>query len=121
MSMNNQQQLLQLSAKLYQLLEDVPKGEEREAFLEEIDRLLEERGQVLEALRDENDQFDQENKVHGMLVELDKGIRERLDLVMQAVKKDMKNLQTSKQKEKQYINPYSSVRVIDGKYYDKKK
>ena len=119
--MNNQQQLLQLSAKLYQLLEDVPKGEEREAFLEEIDRLLEERGQVLEALRDENYQFDQENKVHGMLVELDKGIRERLDLVMQAVKKDMKNLQVAKQKEKQYINPYSSVRVIDGKYYDKKK
>lgn len=119
--MNNQQQLLQLSAKLFQLLETNPNGDERDAFLEEVDRLLEQRGQVLEALRDENYQLDKENKVHGLLIELDKGIRDRLDLVMQAVKKDMKNLQMAKQKEKEYINPYSSVHVLDGKYYDKKK
>ena len=119
--MNNQQQLLQLSAKLFQLLETNPNGDERDMFLEEVDRLLEQRGQVLEALRDENYQLDKENKVHGLLIELDKGIRDRLDLVMQAVKKDMKNLQMAKQKEKEYINPYSSVRVLDGKYYDKKK
>lgn len=119
--MDKQQQLLQLSAKIFQLLETIPNGDERDEFLEEIDRLLEERGQILEALRNENVRFEKENKVHGMLIELDKGIRDRLDLVMQAVKKDMKNLQVAKQKEKEYINPYSSVRVLDGKYYDKKK
>lgn len=119
--MDNEQQLLQVSAKLFQLLENIPKGEQREGFLVEVDLLLEQRGKVLEALRDENVQFTKENKVHNMLIDLDKGIRERLDLVMNAVKTDMKNLQTAKQKEKQYINPYSSVRVMDGKYYDKKK
>lgn len=119
--MDNEQQLLQVSAKLFQLLEKVPKGEQREEFLVEVDLLLEQRGKVLEALRDENVHFTKENKIHNMLIDLDKGIRERLDLVMQAVKNDMKNLQTAKQKEQQYINPYSSVRVMDGKYYDKKK
>lgn len=119
--MDNQQQLLQVSAKLFQLLETVPKSEQRDEFLVEVDRLLEQRGKVLEALRDENVQFSKENKVHNMLIDLDKGIQERLELVMQAVKTDMKHLQTAKQKEQQYINPYSSVRVMDGKYYDKKK
>lgn len=119
--MDNQQQLLQLSAKLYKLLETVPKGEQREEFIDEVNELLDERGLVLEALRDENYKFDQANKVHGMLIDLDKGIRERLDIVMDAVKADMKNLQTAKKNEKQYINPYASVRVMDGKYYDKKK
>lgn len=119
--MENQQQLLQISAKLYQFLETVPKGEQRDDFIQEIDRQLNERGKIIELLHEEGLELDSQNKIHAMLMELDKGIRERLEIVMQAIKLDMKNLQTSKKNEKQYINPYASVRVMDGRYYDKKK
>lgn len=119
--MDNQQKLLQLSAKLYQFLEDVPKGEQRDKFLQEVDRLLDERGKVIVLLNQEGVRFDSQNKIHNMLIELDKGIRERLDFVMEEVKKDLKILQSAKKNEKQYSNPYSSVRVMDGMYYDKKK
>ena len=119
--MDKQQQLLQLSAKLFRFLENVPKGEDRDVFLTEVSRLLDERGQVLKSIHDEDIKMDSENEIHGMLIELDKGIQVRLNAVMEVVKRDMKNLQTAKKKEKQYNNPYSSVGVMDGRYYDKKK
>ncbi len=119
--MDNLQKLLQISAKLFQLLETVPKGEKRDEYIEEINRQLDDRGKLVEQLKKEEFEFETDNKLHGTLFELDKGIRERLGQVMQAVKEDMKILQTSKKKEKQYLNPYSSVRTMDGMYYDKKK
>lgn len=119
--MDKQQHLLQVSAKLFRHLESIPNGEERDEFIKEIDRQLDDRGKILDSLHQEGFQIDPQNKIHSMLIDLDKGIRERLELVMQKVKKDMKNLQSAKKNEKQYINPYSSVRVMDGMYYDKKK
>lgn len=40
---------------------------------------------------------------------------------MEVIKMDMKNLQKTKKHEKQYVNPYANVQVMDGMYYDKKK
>lgn len=120
-NIDTQQQLLQVSAKLFKFIESVPSGEKRDDFIKEIDHQLEERGKILEGLGKGGFRINPQNKIHSMLIELDKGIRARLEFVMQEVKKDMKNLQSAKKNEKQYINPYSSVRVMDGMYYDKKK
>lgn len=119
--MDNLQRVLQLSAKLYQFLEAGTSVEQRDDFIKEIDRQLDERGKALKQLLDEGFQIDSQHKVHAMLIELDKGIRDRMDNVMNAVKSDMKTLQAAKKNEKQYLNPYSSVQVMDGMYYDKKK
>lgn len=60
------------------------------------------------------------DKSHATLIDLDKGIHERLNLVMAEIKHDMKDLQNQKKNEQQYMNPYSNVRTMDGMYYDKK-
>lgn len=119
--MDIQQQLLQVSAKLFQFLESIPSGDRRDEFIKEIDYQLDERGKLIKTFQDEGYQINPQNKIHLMLIQLDRGIQERLDLVMLEVKNDMKTLQSAKKNEKQYINPYSSVRVMDGMYYDKKK
>lgn len=119
--MDTLQQVLQISAKLLKHLNEIPKGEFRSVYIDEINRILDERGALIEKLRLEGFQMDTGNKIHGTLAQLDKAIRERLDDVMKLVKLDMKDLQNSKKNEKQYMNPYSSVQVMDGMYYDKKK
>ncbi|RTQ94277.1 flagellar protein FliT [Lysinibacillus telephonicus] len=119
--MENIQQLLQISAKLFKHLSEIPKGEERSEYIEKINLMLDERGVIIKKLRLEGFVIEDNNKLHETLAQLDKGIRERLDTVMQAVKQDMKDLQNSKKNEKRYMNPYSSVQVMDGMYYDKKK
>ncbi|MCM3389775.1 flagellar protein FliT [Ureibacillus chungkukjangi] len=119
--MDNTQKLLQISAKLLKHLSEIPKGEERSDYIDEINFMLDERGALIEKLSQEGFVMDANNKIHDTLAQLDKGIRERLDDVMSLVKQGMKDLQNSKKNEKQYMNPYSSVQVMDGMYYDKKK
>ena len=115
------QQLLQVSAKLYQHLTDIPKGEERDDYIEKINTLLDERGACIQALQAVGFKVDRSNRIHQTLAELDTGIRERLEEVMAAVKEDMKELNSAKKHEKQYINPYSNVSTMDGRYFDNRK
>ncbi|MEK4228446.1 flagellar protein FliT [Solibacillus sp. FSL H8-0538] len=119
--MSQVQQLLQVSARLYQHLSEIPHSDQRDAYIETINIMLDEREGIIYMLREEGFLVDTTNRAHTTLVELDKGIRERLSKVMDAVKHDMKDLQNQKKNEKQYMNPYSDVRVMDGMYYDKKK
>ena len=118
--MDNLQQLLQISAKLYQHLTEISADEDRDVYIEKIHSLLDERGILIGNMQKNGFQVDLTNKSHSMLVELDKGIRERLDKVMKAIQLDLKGLQNAKKNEKQYMNPYANVQVMDGRYYDKK-
>ena len=118
--MDDLQHLLQVSAKLYQHLTHLPKEAEREEYIEKVNGLLGERGEVMEQIKSVGFIFDNENKSHVMLAELDKGIRERLKSVMELIKSDLRELQVTKKNEKLHLNPYSSVAVMDGRYYDKK-
>ncbi len=113
-------QLLQASANLYKLLGDIPKGEDRDDYVDTINTMLDKRETIIKGLRQEGFQFDEQNRIHRTLLELDNGIKKRLAAVMDAVKQDMANLQKTKKSEEQYFNPYANVRVMDGMYYDKK-
>lgn len=115
-----EQLLLRVSATLYEHLGSIPKPDDRDAYIETIQSLLDERGTIIHDLQQNNFTFNPSNKMHAMLAELDKGIKSRLTTAMTTVKSDLKNLQNAKKNEKQYMNPYSSVRVMDGMYYDKK-
>lgn len=114
------QQVLQVSAKLYQHLTTLPKEEQRDEYIEKINALLDERGILIETMQQDGFRIDLNDKSHIMLAELDKGIRERLSNVMKSIQEDLKDLQNAKKNEKQYLNPYASVQVMDGRYYDKK-
>ncbi|MFJ8102468.1 flagellar protein FliT [Lysinibacillus sp. NPDC096212] len=114
------EQLLQVSANLYKLLGEVPNSEERDSYIDNINIMLDKRGIIIKRLEEENFKFDAQNRVHNTLLELDNGIKQRLAVVMDAVKQDMANLQKTKKSEEQYFNPYGNVRIMDGMYYDKK-
>lgn len=115
------QQVLQVSARLYELLGNTTPEDERDVTIEKINELLDQRGVEIQKLQQLGFVMDTTNKSHVLLAELDKGIINRLNAVMSVVKQDLKNLQNSKKNEQQYMNPYSNVRVMDGMYYDKKK
>lgn len=114
------QQLLQVSAKLYQHLDHLPKSEDRDEYIEKVHLLLDERNTIVIELQNQQFVFDAENKIHRMAVELDKGIKERLNNVLVSIQEDLKTFQNAKKNEMQYVNPYASVQVMDGRYYDKK-
>ncbi|WHP39929.1 flagellar protein FliT [Lysinibacillus boronitolerans] len=112
--------LLQISAKLFEHLSVSPKSDNRDEYINTINYMLDKRGAIIEELMNDGFRFDEQNRIHRTLLELDNGIKKRLADVMDAVKQDMANLQKTKKSEQQYYNPYSNVRVMDGMYYDKK-
>ncbi len=114
------ERLLSISARLYEHLSTIPDGDDREEFIEKIDVLLDERGAIIEELKQSGKSLDG-HQLNKHLQKLDSDIQERLQKVMTVIKTDMKTLQQSKKTEQQYLNPYSSVRVMDGMYYDGKK
>lgn len=114
------EQLLQVSASVYKVLGDTPISEERTGYIEHIHQLLDKRATIIEMLVQEGFRFNEQNRIHCTLLELDNGIKERLNTLMNSIKQDLTNLQKSKKNESQYYNPYSDVRVMDGMYYDKK-
>lgn len=115
------QQLLQVSAKLYEQLGQSVKGEDRDAYIVAIHEKLDERGELIDALQDTQFQYDANNRLHRTLAELDKGINERLQTILTAIKGDIKDLHAVKAQEQRYTNPYSNVQTMDGRYYDRKK
>lgn len=115
------QQMLQISAKIYEKLVKNPEESVRDEYIEEINTLLDQRGKIMEDVTKADFSYNENDKVHQTLFELDKGIRSRLDRVMSSIKEDMRELQVSKKSEQQYTNPYANVQVMDGMYYDKKK
>lgn len=115
------QQLLQLSAKLYEQLGQTVTGENRDAFITAIHDKLDERSDLIDALQDAQFKYDENNRLHRTLAELDKGINERLQHVMTQIKADLRDLRTLKAQEQRYANPYANVQTMDGRYYDRKK
>lgn len=115
------QQLLKCSSHLYETLSTFPEDSEREAFIVEVNKQLDERGLLIEKLKRDNFVYNSEDNVHKILFELDKGIKERLNKQLSTIKHDLKELQASKKSEQQYNNPYSHLQSMDGMYYDRKK
>lgn len=118
---NSIQDFLQVSAKLYKHLSNVPTGDERSKYIEIIESFLDERGKIVDKLKKEGFRFEAQNQAHLTLFELDKGINERLEIVFSAVKDDIKDLYNAKRNEIHYIDPYDKLRNLDGRYFDGKK
>lgn len=119
--MEHIQQVLQSSAQLFAFLGNVPNAEERDEYIQEIEQKLADRQVAIDELLETGFQYNPQEKLHATLFELDKGIQERLQNILNTIKIDLKDLQNAKKNEKQYSNPYGHVQIMDGMYYDKKK
>lgn len=118
---NNLTKLLRISEQIFEQLASLPEQEKRIDFIEEINSQLDKRGETIKLLMEQGFQINPKVELHQTLIELDAAIKNRLDVLMQGIKDDMRDLQNAKKNERQYMNPYSDVRVMDGMYYDKKK
>ncbi|WP_313892547.1 flagellar protein FliT [Psychrobacillus sp.] len=112
---------LAASEKLYSHLTTIPGENERDDFIDQIDVLLDEREVTIQALASMDKLELQAHPLTDHLHELDRGISERLEKVMDAVKVDIRGLQEMKRKENSYTNPYAATQSIDGMYFDNKK
>lgn len=115
------QELLQVSAQLFKHLSKLPPDKQRDEYLQITERLLDERGTIIEKLQQLEVNPLPGHPFEKQLHELDERIRKRLNAQKDEISQDIKNLHLSKKSERSYADPYASVRVMDGSYFDGKK
>lgn len=120
--MDKIQQLLLISEKLYATLEKIAEDKDdlREKQIELVNKLLDARGQTIDALTAISDKPLVGHKDEVLLKALNQGIINRLEEFKNEISSDIRQLKVSAKSEQRYVNPYSHLRNLDGRYIDKR-
>ena len=112
-------ELFSVTKKLYDhVQEPLPKGDERDRYIEIIAELLQRREELIPQVGPPKS--DQEERIARTLLDYNRKLTERLTIVMREVGQDLNQIRKKKSTGKQYENPYNN-RTQDGVFFDSKK
>ncbi|MBM7690894.1 flagellar protein FliT [Peribacillus deserti] len=106
-----------LSIELIELI-NTSSEEKRNEQIAEIERILELRQAILAEITAPFS--DEENITGSLLIGLEKQVTEKLSRIKRDIQIDIKKLQSKKEGNQKYVNPYQSL-TTDGYFYDKRK
>lgn len=110
--------LFEITKELEDVLNQPITSKNRELIIEQVNHLIEERGQLMESV---NPPFTEEEKMMGKkLVIMNDTIQSKMTEVLNVLKVEMKQLKKQKKSNQNYVNPYKDVRLTDGMYMDSK-
>lgn len=122
--------IYQISLDFLQFLQTEPEKEEREAYIEQIVRYLDQRDVLISYLQGQDQsslqfsdsaRYTSEEKELGIkIVQYNQMIAERLEEQLGAIEGDLVQIRNKKNNQKKYANPYENV-AADGMYFDKRK
>lgn len=103
---------------LHTLNKDHATIDERTEVISKINKLLEQRGTILEQIR--APYTEAEELVGKEIIKMDEKIREKMELIYKEIQDDLRKLKQKKDSNKTYINPYKGMKTVDGMYLDNK-
>lgn len=117
--MNRVQALYDTTAQLDTLVSQPVTAENREEVIQSLTALLEVRSGQLEELKPP---FSTEENLLGKeLLPMNERISKQVQNIFDQLKTDIRTIKKQKQSGKKYINPYSSMHTLDGRFLDKRK
>jgi len=117
--MNRLQPVVDISKRLDALLNDETYDGDRDSLINQATGLIDERGILMEKLIAP---FSEEEMQMGkLLIPLNSKIEQRMNMLFNELKLEMKELKQQKRSKQQYKNPYKDVEVMDGMFVDSKK
>lgn len=117
--MNQLQKLYDVSKEMERMLHQEVSPKDREAVIEQVNHLVEQRGALLNEIAPPYTV--EEMQLGKMLVHLNKEIQAKMDTLFNELKIEMKQAKKQKKSNRTYINPYENVKSVDGVYMDSKK
>ncbi|MFD2629161.1 flagellar protein FliT [Oceanobacillus kapialis] len=114
--MNRLEPVYEITTRLKTLLNQEITAKTREAMIEQVNQLVELRGEQLEHV---TPPFSEEEKQLGQeLVAMNRAIEEKMEKLFTELKTEMKQVKKQKKSNRTYINPYDKVRARDGRFMD---
>ncbi|MFS0674210.1 flagellar protein FliT [Ornithinibacillus sp. 179-J 7C1 HS] len=117
--MNRVQPIYDITLKMQQLLPSTTTSNDRESVIEEINKLLLQRGTIMEEAKEPYTK--EELETGNKLLLLNKDVEQKLNLLFQGLKAEMKQVKKQKNSNLKYTNPYDKVQTNDGMFMDKRK
>ncbi|WP_017756421.1 flagellar protein FliT [Calidifontibacillus oryziterrae] len=111
--------LLNLNKQFLDFLNKDFPTENRDSYIEEINKFLEEREELIIKLKETDPAFDRAEM--SQIIQSNKEIDKRLNQCLQLIKNDLKRINQRKKKNIQYSNPYESSSNLDGTFLDKRR
>ncbi|HLS20566.1 MAG TPA: hypothetical protein VK056_02755 [Bacillota bacterium] len=116
---NDLNKVISLTHELLNLFNEKQLEKNREQFIEQMNDLIERREKYIQKLSPPY--TDDEIKIGQQVVKMNEQITEKMLQLQNNLKKEMQQMNKSKQSTQFYVNPYKDVRTIDGMYLDQKK
>lgn len=115
------EKLFDTSKRLDSLLSEISDESNRDVVIQQVEELLESREQNLLSIEELSKDELRAHPLAATLIKIDQQIQEKLDKLMNVIKKDIRDFQTKRKSDVSYSNPYAATQSIDGRYYDSKK
>jgi len=104
--------------KIAEILNQNITAKNRESVIEEVTKLIEKRGRMMEEL---TPPFQEQEKLMGKkIVELNQEIERKMETLFESLKHDIRKVNKQKESNRSYINPYGNIKSTDGMYLDSK-
>ncbi|GGD10973.1 hypothetical protein [Pontibacillus salipaludis] len=117
--MSQLDQLHEVTAELYEHVQQPPKSIEREEFIKKLSELLDKREQLISDL--EGPYTDEGREKGQEIIRMNDVVDKRVSFHMKQLKTEIAHMKKRKTSNQRYINPYQSVSTYDGTFLDKKK
>lgn len=117
--MDRIQQVYEVTNKIKTLLDQNITAKSRESVIEELNDLIEKRGNYMEKLTPPY--TEEEKEIGKELVMMNNHIQKKMHLLFAELKLEMKQVKKQKKSNQSYTNPYKNVHTMDGMFMDSKK
>lgn len=91
---------------------------DRTELIQQVNELIEQREEMIQRLS--KPYSSEEIKIGRQIIHMNDLIKEKMDLLYQNVKEDMKQVQKRKTQSYSYLKPYGDLKTPDGMYMDDK-
>lgn len=117
--MEHMKQLQRLTLELFETVDQATKAKERETAITKVTELLDQREALLQEMKEP---FTAEELAIGKeLLPMEEKIQQRMQLLFNDLKMDMRAVKKQKSTNQKYRNPYKDLANFDGTFLDKKK
>lgn len=117
--MNRLKVIYDVTLQLKKRLDQEITSQNREEIIEQVNQLIEQRGKHMQELLPPYSQ--DEKELGKRLITLNEEIGNKMHVLFNELKKEMKQVKKQKKSNRSYTNPYKNVQTIDGMFMDSKK
>lgn len=115
----NLEEVYRITKKLKETLSSINEFDgNRDNLIEQVNELIDRREKIIRQLN--RPYSTEEMEIGRQIINMNEEIKEKMDLLYQSVKNDMKHVQKKKVQNYSYLKPYGNFKTIDGMYLDNK-